>query len=104
MLGVIVDKTKRRAMVILKNFRCRWGQCTFCPFYLEMGTDLNDVFETNIRILQFLEKALYDFSIEQITIFNGGSFELPLEIVLQLAKFTENRVVDIEMRPEYVTP
>ncbi len=30
-------------------------------------------------------------------------FELPLEIVLQLAKFTENRVVDIETRPEHVT-
>jgi len=103
-LGVVVESRRRRAIVILKNFRCRWGKCVFCPFHLESGTEVSDVLETNAKILELLEKAVHSFDIEWISIFNGGSFfELPLDVVLRLARFTRNRVVDIETRPEYIS-
>lgn len=104
MLGVVVERSRRRVIVILKNFPCRWGQCIFCPFSLEAGRDLSDVLTTNQRILELLERAVHEYEVERITVFNGGSFpELPLDTVLRLSKFTAGRDTEIETRPEYLS-
>ncbi|RLG71899.1 MAG: hypothetical protein DRO08_04035, partial [Thermoprotei archaeon] len=40
----------------------------------------------------------------RISVFNGGSFyELPLNVVLKLSEITENKIVDIETRPEFIS-
>jgi len=100
----VIERSRKRAIVILKGFRCRWGRCVFCPFFLEAGNSLSDVIQTNDKILSLLEDATLRFSIERITVFNGGSFfELPLDTVLKLSRFTCGRIVDIESRPEYLS-
>ncbi len=104
MLGVVIERSRKRVTVILKGFRCRWGKCVFCPFFLEASDSLSDVIQTNSRILSLLEDAISRFSVERITVFNGGSFfELPLDTVLKLSRFTCGKIVDIESRPEYLS-
>ena len=104
MLGVIVNKRDGEAVVILKSFRCAWGKCTFCPFFLESSNNLADVIKTNEKIIELLRKAVREHNITKITIFNGGSFfELPLKTILDLAELAQGKTIGIETRPEYLT-
>ncbi len=55
------------------------------------------------KIIEEAKNWLKREEFERITIFNGGSFyELPYDIVLKLTSITENRIIDIETRPEFI--
>ncbi len=55
------------------------------------------------KIIEEAKNWLKREEFERVTIFNGGSFyELPYDIVLKLTSITENRIIDIETRPEFI--
>lgn len=104
MIGVFKehDKLGKRLIIVLKGLPCSWNKCSYCPFYLEQGS-LEEVLKVNENVLRKAYEYLGKESFERISVFNGGSFfELPLSIVLKLAKIVKGKIVDIETRPEFV--
>jgi len=105
MLGVFREDGRlgKRLIIIFKGLPCSWNRCTFCPFFIEQGS-LEEVIRINNEILNKAKKVLWKENIERISVFNGGSFyELPLNVVLKLSEITENKIVDIETRPEFIS-
>lgn len=104
MIGVWYDKNYRKLTLVLKSFKCSWNKCVFCCFSDEAADNYNDLKKTNFKILSYAEKINNDDRIDELVIFNGGSFfELPYEIILKISKLTEDKIVNIESRPEFVT-
>lgn len=104
MIGVFPthDELGKRLILVLKGLPCSWNKCTFCPFFLEQGS-LPQVLKVNSELIEQAIKVLSKEDYERITIFNGGSFyELPIDTVIKLSKITNNKVVDIETRPEFI--
>lgn len=104
MIGAVYEKERKKIVAILKNYPCSWNRCVFCCFSEEAARDLNDLMDTNKKILNKMEKITRENEVRRISIFNGGSFfELPLNIVLELAGIGNPKVFDIETRPEFLT-
>ncbi|AEM39656.1 hypothetical protein Pyrfu_1802 [Pyrolobus fumarii 1A] len=91
-------------MLVLQGFPCSWGRCTFCPFGLEQSVNISEVIEKNRGVIREALKLLDSCRPTRVSVFNGSSFyELPVDTLAALRPLTEGRVVDIEVRPEYVT-
>jgi len=98
------DKLGRRLVLILKNYPCSWGKCSFCPFHLEQSTNTWDIIVFNRRIIREAIRLANRENYERIAVFNGGSFsELPYDTVNELAPLAKNRIFEIESRSNFIT-
>ncbi|MEM3584542.1 MAG: hypothetical protein QW193_04595 [Nitrososphaerales archaeon] len=103
MIGVIYDEKAKRIIAILKGFTCSWNKCTFCCFYEEAAKDINDLISTNKEIITKIKDLMNEKSVDKISLFNGGSFfELPLSVIYDLSNITNNKIIEIESRPEFL--
>ena len=98
------DKLGKRLVLILKNYPCSWGRCSFCPFHLEQSTNTWDIITFNRRIIREALRIVETEEYERIAVFNGGSFsELPYDTVNELVPLAKNRVFEIESRSNFIT-
>ncbi|MFX0132240.1 MAG: hypothetical protein ACFFDN_01210 [Candidatus Hodarchaeota archaeon] len=104
MLGSWIDQDKQEITIILTNFPCSYNQCTHCPFEIESIDDEQEITITNRQIIDDALEKITEFDLKNVKIFNGGSFfELPDEVFPILKSITEDRVVSIESRPEFLS-
>lgn len=110
----IEGKPSRRLMITLVAKGCEWarkgGPCTMCNYWIQSNPDISS---KNI-VNQFKNEILkYDFEkekIEEIDVFNSGSFlndnEVPektgIEIMKIISKIKIIKKVFVSSRPEYV--
>lgn len=103
MIGVVYYEEAKKIIAILKGFVCSWNRCTFCCFYEEAAKDINDLISTNKEIITKIKELMNEKSVDRISFFNGGSFfELPLSIIYDISNVTNNKIIEIESRPEFL--
>lgn len=77
--GRIENKDKRE-IVLLKGYPCVWGKCTFCDYIDDNTVDLDDMVNTNKKIL---EEVTGEFG--KLEVINSGSvFELPPQTLIDI--------------------
>ncbi|NVM01604.1 MAG: hypothetical protein HWN67_04680 [Candidatus Helarchaeota archaeon] len=104
MLGSWIDQDKQEITIILTNFPCSYNQCTHCPFEIESIDDGEEIMITNKQIINESLEKVTEFNLENVKIFNGGSFfELPDDVFPILKSISEGRNVSIESRPEFLS-
>ena len=112
---LINGKPSKRLMVVVVSKGCVWakkacGPCTMCNFWFVCSEKAS-----NKQIVELFKKEIekYNFEkeeIEEIDVFNSGSFlndaEIPEEVRREIIKIVSNiksiKKVMVESRPEYV--
>ncbi|NLD17916.1 MAG: radical SAM protein, partial [Tissierellia bacterium] len=77
--GRIENKDKRE-IVLLKGYPCVWGKCAFCEYIDDNTVDLDEMVNTNKKIL---EEVTGEFG--KLEVINSGSvFELPPQTLIDI--------------------
>ncbi len=104
MIGLWYDKKFKKLTLVLKSFKCSWNKCIFCNFADESANSYNELRRINLKILEKATRIDYDERIDELVIFNGGSFfELPFDIIIKISELTTNKIMNIETRPNFIT-
>ena len=104
MIGVWYGQNSKKLNIVLKSYTCSWNKCSFCSFSDEATYNYTELQKTNFSILKYATKINHDYPVDEMVIFNGGSFfELPYEIVLKISDLTKNKIINIESRPDFVS-
>jgi len=103
LIGVTYDGRSKRIITILKGYVCSWNKCTFCCFYEDAAKNFTDLILTANENLLKIKELMKEKLVERLSFFNGGSFlELPPNVIFDLSQVTEQKIVDIESRPEFL--
>ena len=104
MIGVTYNESTKKIVAILKSYVCSWNKCTFCCFYKEAAQNLSDLLQTAKDIFQKINEIIKENPVNQLSFFNGGSFfELPFSVISDISYVTEQKLVEVESRPEFLS-
>ncbi len=78
--NIIKDKIPRE-ILLLKSLPCLYGKCSFCNYILDNSTNINEIIDTNVEIVNMISG---EFGVVEI-INSGSVFEIP-EAILSLIR------------------
>lgn len=82
-----VTKRLPREVVLLRGSGCTWGNCIFCDYHLDQGSNLSENYELNHKVLK---QVTGKYGVLQI-MNSGSASELDSETLLELQRMCKDK-------------